>query len=93
MTPNEMALEGLVLLRSIDASLKVLMAQGKTKAPRKLKKEVPLLNHRAADPCIECPRRATCEAPCLHKDEYDAGQHWLADQQAQGKSGNEGSAA
>lgn len=90
MTPDEMALHVLELLRSIDASLKVLMAQGKAKSPRKLK-EVPMLKHRQVDPCIECPRRAKCETPCMHKDEYDAGQRWLADQHAQGKTGAEGS--
>ena len=83
----------LQLLQSIDASLKLLVAMGNQKAPRRAK-EVPLLKHRAIDPCIGCIRRSTCATrTCQHKDEYDAGQRWLADQHAQGKTGAEGSAA
>jgi hypothetical protein len=76
--------ETMDLLRSIDASLKLLVALAKQKAPRKAK-ESPMLEHRSKDPCPDCERRARCTAPCLHKDQYDAGQRWKADQEAQGK--------
>lgn len=69
----------LQLLQSIEASLKQLVAQGGKTAVRRAK-AVPMLQHRAVDPCLACIRRATCATrTCIQKDEYDAGQRWIQD--------------